>query len=65
MDGRRTGESEQAHIARLNDEIERLRGQVEFERASLRSAFQEMREYDKQIEWLRKELQGQALGEKE
>ena len=46
-------------------EIERLRGQVEFERASLRSAFQEMREYDKQIEWLRKELQGQALGEKE
>ena len=25
MDGRRTGESEQAHIARLNDEIERLR----------------------------------------
>jgi len=31
----------------------------------LRSAFQEMREYDKQIEWLRKELQGQALGEKE
>ena len=47
------------------DEIERLRGQVEFERASLRSAFQEMREYDKQIEWLRKELQGQALGEKE
>ena len=65
MDGRRTGESEQAHIARLNNEIERLRGQVEFERASLRSAFQEMREYDKQIEWLRKELQGQALGEKE
>jgi hypothetical protein len=37
------------------DEIERLRGQVEFERASLRSAFQEMREYDKQIEWLRKQ----------
>lgn len=25
MDGRRTGESEQAHIARLNDDIERLR----------------------------------------
>lgn len=25
MDGRRTGESEQAHIARLNDEIEQLR----------------------------------------
>lgn len=25
MDGRRTGESEQAHIARLTDEIERLR----------------------------------------
>lgn len=25
MDGRRTGESEQAHIARINDEIERLR----------------------------------------
>ena len=25
MDGRRTGESEQAYIARLNDEIERLR----------------------------------------
>ena len=29
MDGRRTGESEQAHIARLNDEIERLRQRVE------------------------------------
>ena len=28
MDGRRTGESEQAHIARLNDEIERLREEV-------------------------------------
>ena len=28
MDGRRTGESEQAHIARLNDEIERLRRDV-------------------------------------
>jgi hypothetical protein len=25
MDGKRTGESEQAHIVRLNDEIERLR----------------------------------------
>lgn len=25
MGGRRTGESEQAHIARLNDEIKRLR----------------------------------------
>ena len=50
--------------AEAADEIERLREQVEFERASLRSAFQEMREYDKQIEWLRKELQGQALVEK-
>lgn len=29
MDGRRTGESEQAHIARLNDEIEQLRKKVE------------------------------------
>lgn len=28
MDGRRTGESEQAYIARLNDEIERLRRDV-------------------------------------
>ena len=30
MDGRRTGESEQAHIARLNDEIERLRKALEY-----------------------------------
>ena len=47
------------------DEIERLREQVEIERASLRAAFEELRTLDKQIEWLRKELQGQALGEKE
>lgn len=32
MDGRRTGESEQAHIARLNDEIERLRGIINDDR---------------------------------
>jgi len=35
------------------DEIERLRGQVEFERASLRSAFDELLERDNEIERLR------------
>lgn len=35
------------------DEIERLREQVEFERASLRSAFGEMRKLDGDIERLR------------
>ena len=43
------------------DEIERLREQVEFERASLRSALEELKVSDKKIEWLQKELQGQAL----
>ena len=38
------------------DEIERLRGQVEFERASLRSAFVELKERDNEIERLRDEL---------
>ena len=47
------------------DEIERLREQVEFERASLRSALEELKVSDKKIEWLQKELQGQALGEEE
>lgn len=42
-------------------EIERLREQVEFERASLRSALEELKVSDKKIEWLQKELQGQAL----
>lgn len=52
-------------VGKAADEIERLREQVEIERASLRAAFEELRMLDKQIEWLRKELQGQALGEKE
>ena len=47
------------------DEIERLREQVEFERASLRSALEELKVSDKKIEWLQKELQGQAIGEEE
>lgn len=47
------------------EEIERLREQVDFERTSLRLALEELKVSDKQIEWLRKELQGQALGEKE
>jgi archaellum component FlaC len=38
------------------DEIERLRGQVEFERASLRSAFDELLERDNEIERLRHEF---------
>jgi predicted nucleic acid-binding Zn-ribbon protein len=37
------------------EEIERLRGQVEFERASLRSAFDELRERDNEIERLRED----------
>jgi len=37
------------------DEIERLRRQVEFERASLRSAFDELRERDNEIERLRED----------
>lgn len=39
------------------DEIERLRGQVEFERTSLRSAFDELLERDNEIERLREALQ--------
>jgi hypothetical protein len=47
------------------EEIERLREQVDFERTSLRLALEELKVSDKQIEWLRKELQGQALGDKD
>ena len=48
MDGRRTGESEQAHIARLNDEIERLRKQnavLETELALVRSMLPNVKAY--------------------
>lgn len=39
------------------EEIERLRKQVEFERASLQSAFDEMRKLDGDIERLRKTIE--------
>jgi hypothetical protein len=43
--------------AKAADEIERLREQVEFERASLRSAFGEMRKLDGDIERLREVIE--------
>lgn len=61
MDGRRTGESEQAHIARLNDEIERLR-------EALRLMLDNDRNLQKPLEELYTEFcieARQALGEKE
>jgi hypothetical protein len=47
MDGRRTGESEQAHIARLNDEIERLRK----DKAELVEALIDMRNHINERDW--------------
>jgi hypothetical protein len=44
------------------DEIERLRGQVEFERASLQAAFGELGKLDGDIERLRKALEIAADG---
>jgi hypothetical protein len=47
MDGRRTGESEQAHIARLNAEIERLRE----DKAELVEALIDMRNHINERDW--------------
>jgi len=52
MDGRRTGESEQAHIARLNDEIERLRGIINDDR--LEGAADEIERLREEVEHLHK-----------
>jgi len=44
-------------VGKAADEIERLREQVEFERASLQAAFGELRKLDGDIERLREALQ--------
>ena len=63
MDGRRTGESEQAHIARLNDEIESLRWkkgiaveEAEEWKYELLHRFKDIDGYVKEIKQLRKAL---------
>jgi hypothetical protein len=47
---------------RMMDQIHRLQEQVEFERASLRSAFDELLERDNEIERLREALEIAADG---
>ena len=49
-------------IKEAADEIERLREQVEFERASLQAAFGELRKLDGDIERMREVLQNIADG---